>query len=89
MSTYYEQQWKKFIGFCKKVYEYARINNSVYGCGKDCVVTTDEENSKIVPQKGEINKTVSFFYHTYKGDGAIQPRTKRLYTSISIKRIQK
>ena len=89
MSTHYEQRWKTFIGFHKKVYEYARINNSVYGCGKDCVVTTDEEDPKIVPQKGEINKTVSFFYHTYTGDVSIQPRTKRLYTSISIKRIQK
>ena len=33
----------------------------------------------------------SFFYHTYKGEGArkIQPRIKRFYTGISIKRIQK
>ena len=34
---------------------------------------------------------VPFFYHTYKGEGArkIQPRIKRFYTGISIKRIQK
>ena len=63
----------------------------MYGCEKDRVVTTDEENPKIVPQKGEIDKIVSFFYHTYKGEGArkIQPRIKRFYTGISIKRIQK
>ena len=48
----------------KVVYEFARINDPVYGCEKDRVVTTDEENSKIVPQKGEIDKIVSFFYHT-------------------------
>ena len=61
------------------------------GCEKDGAVTTDEENKKIVPQKGGINKIVSFFYHTYKGDGArkVQPRIKRFYTGISIKRIQK
>ena len=43
----------------KVVYEFARINDPVYGCEKDRVVTTDEENSKIVPQKGEIDKIVS------------------------------
>ena len=58
---------------------------------KNRVVITDEENPKIVPQKGEIDKRVSFIYHTYKSEGArkIQPRIKRLYTGISIKRIQK
>ena len=63
----------------------------MYGCEKDRVVTTDEGNPKIVPQKGEIDKIVSFFYHTYKGEGArkIQPRIKRFYTGISIKQIQK
>ena len=63
----------------------------MYGCKKDRVVTTDKENPKIVPQKGEIDKIVSFFYHTYKGEGArkIQPRIKRFYTGISIKQIQK
>ena len=46
---------------------------------------------KIVPQKSEIDKIVSFFYHTYKGEGVrkIQPRIKSFYTNISIKRIQK
>ena len=35
---------------------------------------------------GEIDQIVSFFYHTYKGEGArkIQPRIKRFYTGISI-----
>ena len=63
----------------------------MYGCEKDRVVTKDEENPKIVPQNGEIDKIVSFFYHTYKGEGArkIQPRIKRFYIGISIKRIQK
>ena len=63
----------------------------MYGCEKDRVVTTDEGNPKIVPQKGEIDKIVSFFYHTYKGEGArkIQPRIKRFFTGISIKQIQK
>ena len=42
----------------------------MYGCKKDRVVTTEEENPKIVPQKAEIDKMVSFFYHTYKGQGA-------------------
>ena len=38
-----------------------------------------------------VRLIVSFFYHTYKGEGArkIQPRIKRFYTGISIKRIQK
>ena len=63
----------------------------MYGCEKDRVVAADEENPKIVPQKGETDKIVSFFYNTYKGEGArkIQPRIKRFYTGISIKRIQK
>ena len=75
----------------KDIYGFAHISDLVYGCEKDRVVTTDEENLKIVPQKGEIDKIVSFFYHTYKGEGArkIQPRIKRFYTGISIKRIQK
>ena len=52
----------------------------MYGCEKDAV-TTDEENPKIVPQKGEIDKIVSLFYHTYKGEGArkMQLRIKRFY----------
>ena len=67
------------------------MNSPVYGCEKDRVVTTDVENQKLVHQKGEIDKIVSFFYHMYKGEGArkIQPRIKRFYTGISIKRIQK
>ena len=45
----------------------------------------------IIPQKCEIDKIVSFFYHTYKNEGTrkMQPRIKRFYTGISIKRIQK
>ena len=92
MSEYYGQRWKKIYRVLKKVvYEFACINDPVYGCEKDRVVATDEENSKIVPQKGEIDRIVSFFYHTYKCEGAekIQPRIKRFYTDISIKRIQK
>ena len=75
----------------KVICEFARINDPVYDCIKDRVVTTDEENPKIIPRKGEIDKIVSFFYHTYKGEGAkkTQPRIKRFYTGISIKRIQK
>ena len=71
----------------KGIYGFAHINYPVYGCEKDCVVTTNEENPKIVPQKGEIYKIVSFFYHTYEGEGArkIQSRIKRFYTGISIK----
>ena len=49
-------------GICK----FARINDPVYGCEKDRVITTDKENPKIVPQKGKTDKTVSFFYHTGK-----------------------
>ena len=46
---------------------------------------------KIVPQKREIDKIVSFFYHTYVSEGArkTQLRIKKFYTDISIKRIQK
>ena len=83
---------KKIYRVLKKgIYEFTHINDPVYGCEKDRVVTKDEENPKIVPRKGEIDKIVSFFYHTYKGEGAkkTQPRIKRFYTGISIKRIQK
>ena len=83
---------KKICRVLKKgIYGFAHINDPVYGCEKDRVVTTDEENPKIVPQKGQIDKIVSFFYHKYKGEGArkIQPRIKMFYTGISIKRIQK
>ena len=63
----------------KGIYGFAHIYDPVCGCEKDRVVTTDEGNPKIAPQKGEIGKIVSFFYHTYKGEGArkIQPRIKR------------
>ena len=83
---------KKIYRVLKKgIYGFAHINDPAYGCDKDRGVIADEENPKIVPQKGEIDKIVSFFYHTYKGEGArkIQPRIKRFYTGISIKRIQK
>ena len=75
----------------KGIYGSAHINDPVYGCEKDCVVTTDEENPKIVPQKGEIDEIVSFFYHTHKDEGVrkIQRKIKRFYTGISIKQIQK
>ena len=62
---------KKLYRVLKKgIYGFAHINDSVYGCNKDLVVTTDEENPKIVPQNGEIDKIVSFFYHNYEGEGA-------------------
>ena len=63
----------------KGIYGFAHIYDPVCGCEKDRVVTTDEGNPKIAPQKDEIGKIVSFFYHTYKGEGArkIQPRIKR------------
>ena len=83
---------KKIYRVLKKgIYGFACINDPVYDCEKDRVVTTDEENPKIVLQKGEIDKIVSFFYHTYKGERArkMQPRIKRFYTGISIKRIPK
>ena len=69
----------------KGLYGIAHINGPVYGCEKDCVITTDEENPKIITQKGETDKTVSFFYPTYKGEGArkIQPRIKRFYTALA------
>ena len=54
----------------KGIYGFPHINDPVYGCEKDLAVTTDEENPKIVPQKGDIDKIVSFFYHTFKGEGA-------------------
>ena len=52
---------------------------------------TDEGNSKIVPQKGEIDKIVSFFHHAYKNKAArkIQSRIIRFCAGLSIKRIQK
>ena len=52
----------------KGLHRFAHINNPVYVCEKDRAVTTDEENRKIVPQKGETDKKVSFFYHTYKDE---------------------
>ena len=64
MSVYYEQRSKKYRILKKGTYEFARMNDPVYGYEKDCVVTADEENPKAVPQKGEIDKIVSFFYHT-------------------------
>ena len=73
------------------IYEFAGINDPAYGCQKDRVFTTDEENPKIVPKMGEIDEIVSFVDYAYRGEGArkIQPRIKRFYTGISIKRIQK
>ena len=92
MSAYYEQRRKIIYRVLKKsIYEFSRINDPVDGCEKDSVVATDKENPKIVLLKGEIDKIVSFFCHTYKREGArkIQPRIKRFYTGISSKRIQK
>ena len=92
MSAYYEQRRKKIYRLLKKgIYEFTRITDPVYGCEKESAVATDKENPKIVLLKGEIDKIVSFFCHTYKREGArkIQPRIKRFYTGISSKRIQK
>ena len=50
----------------KSIYEFTHINYPVYSCEKDRVITTDEGNPKIVPQKGEIDKIVSFFYYSIK-----------------------
>ena len=50
----------------KGVYGFAHINDAVYGYEKDRV-DTNEENPKIVPQKGENDKIIPFLYHTYKG----------------------
>ena len=71
----------------KKICDFTRIDDPV----SDLVVTADEENSKLVLQESEIDKIVSFFYHTYKGKRArkIQPRVKRFYTGTSIKQTQK
>ena len=47
---------KKIYRVLKKgIYGFAHISDPVYGCEKDRVITTDEGNSKIVPQKGEID----------------------------------
>ena len=71
MSAYYEQRLKKIYQVLQRgTYEFACINDPVYGCEKDRVVTTDKENPKIIPQKVEIENVVSFFYHTYKGEDA-------------------
>ena len=44
---------KKIYRVLKKgLYEFAHINNSMYGCEKDCVVTTDEKNPKKNNSKG-------------------------------------
>ena len=71
----------------KKICDFTRIDDPV----SDLVVTADEENSKLLLQESEIDKIVSFFYHTYKGKRArkIQPRVKRFYTRTSIKQTQK
>ena len=61
MSVYYEQGWKEIYRVPKKgLYEFAHINDPVYGCGKDGVATTDEENPKKITQKEEIDQIVSF-----------------------------
>ena len=57
-------------------------------------VRKSQQMTKIQKQhlkKGGIDEIVSFFYDTYKGEGAreIQPRTKRFSSDTSLKRIQK
>ena len=55
MSAYYEQRWKNIYLVLKKgIYEFARINDPVYSSEKALVVTTDEDNPKIVPQKVKL-----------------------------------
>ena len=80
---------KKIYRILKKgIYGFNRTNDPVYGCEKDRVVTTGEENPKIKPQKGEINKTVLVFYYKYKSEAMSEvSRVKWFYTGISIKRI--
>ena len=58
----------------------------MYGFEKDRVVITDEENPKIVPQLGGIDKIVSFFYHMYKGERErkIHSKMKTFCTGVSI-----
>ena len=55
MSAYYEQRRKNMYLVLKKgIYEFARIKDPVYSSEKDRVVTTDEENPEIVPQKVKL-----------------------------------
>ena len=48
MKKYIHQVLKKGI------HGFAHINDPVYGCEKDRVVTTDEENPKIVPHRVKL-----------------------------------
>ena len=55
MSAYYEQRRKNMYLVLKKgIYEFARIKDPVYSSEKDRVVTADEENPEIVPQKVKL-----------------------------------
>ena len=62
ISVYYNQRWKKKHHVLNKdIYGFAPINYPVYGFEKDRVVTADDENQKVVPQKGEIDKRLHSF----------------------------
>ena len=43
---------KIYLTLKKGIYEFPHINDRVYGCEKNHVVTTDEENPKIAPPEG-------------------------------------
>ena len=54
---------KKIYRILKKgIHGFVRINDPVYGREKDRVVTTDEQNPKLVPQKGETDSFILLSY---------------------------
>ena len=82
MSACYEQRWKKKIyrALKKGIFEFARINNPVYGWKKDCVVTTDEQGRwKFFNtiQQSLTTRPVMTFFDTHRTIKLIVDRSKK------------
>ena len=88
----YEQQWKSCSPLRKeRILTFSCIYDPLYGRETYHIVTNEQEGTKIVPQKDEVEDITLFFFNAFKVTGArkLYPRIRWHYSGISIKRIQK
>ena len=65
---------KKVYYFLKKgIFTFSCIYDPVYSRETDGIVTSEKGATKIVPRRDEVDDIISFFYNTFKGEGAREP----------------
>ena len=69
----------------KGVLKSSKVFDIVNNVEKITSIAEHKGKMKIVPKKSEVKNIISFFYKTYKGEGArkLECRIKNHYTAIS------